>query len=96
MERCREGGAAKAYVVEVVIENKPAARDPEGETIQRDLIAKGGYDFVKSVRCGKYLRMVIEAPSEEEAKRAAFEVCDSLRIYNPVAHVCRIEVRGEA
>ncbi|MHC1586053.1 MAG: phosphoribosylformylglycinamidine synthase subunit PurS [Candidatus Hecatellaceae archaeon] len=82
----------KSYTVEVVIENKPAARDPEGETIHRDLILKGGYVNVRSVRTGKYLRMVIEANSSEEAERIAFEICNSLRIYNPVAHSYRVRV----
>jgi phosphoribosylformylglycinamidine synthase len=82
----------KAYTVEIVIENKPAARDPEGETIHRDLILKGGYVNVKAVRTGKYLRMTIEANSPWEAERLAFEMCNSLRIYNPVAHVYRIKV----
>ena len=27
------------YIVEVVLENKPAARDPVGQTIQKDLLA---------------------------------------------------------
>jgi len=82
----------KAYTVEIVIENKPAARDPEGETIHRDLILKGGYVNVKAVRTGKYLRITIEASSPWEAERLAFEMCNSLRIYNPVAHVYRIKV----
>ena len=34
------------YTVEIIIENKPAARDPEGETIWRDLVMKGGYSSV--------------------------------------------------
>lgn len=82
----------KTYTVEVVIENKPAARDPEGETIHRDLILKGGYVNVKSVRTGKYLRMVIEANSPWEAERLTFEMCNALRIYNPVAHSYKIKV----
>jgi len=82
----------KTYIVEVIIENKPAARDPEGETIHRDLILKGGYVNVRSVRTGKYLRMLIDANSPEEAEKLAFEMCNTLRIYNPVAHVYRIRV----
>jgi len=30
------------FTVEVVVENKPLARDPEGETIHHNLILKGG------------------------------------------------------
>jgi phosphoribosylformylglycinamidine synthase len=81
------------YTIEVVIENKPTVRDPEGETIHRDLILKGKYDAVKSVRSGKYLRLVVEAGSKEEAEKLALKMCDELRIYNPVVHVCSVQVR---
>lgn len=84
----------KTYVVEIVIENKPTARDPEGETICRDLIHKQGYVAVESVRAGKFLRIKLSAESEEEAKKKTFEMCNELRIYNPVVHTCKIEVEG--
>jgi phosphoribosylformylglycinamidine synthase PurS subunit len=84
----------KTFVVEVIIENKPAARDPEGETISRDLLNKGGFEMVRSVRSGKYLRMQVAAKDEEEAKKIVFDMCNSLRIFNPVVHTCKIEVKG--
>lgn len=84
----------KTYVVEVVIENKPAARDPEGEAIWRDLIVRGGFTEVKSVRSGKYLRLLVEAGSEEESKDLTVRLCNDLRIYNPVVHVCTVSVKG--
>lgn len=74
------------FTVEITIENKPAARDPEGETVLRDLVNKGGFDIVKSIRSAKLLRAKVEASSEEEAKRAIFKMVNELRIYNPVAH----------
>ncbi len=82
------------YLVEVVIENKPAARDPEGETIGRDLINKGGYDMVTRVRTGKYLRLEVKADSDKQAEDIVFKMCNELRIYNPVVHTCTIQVRG--
>jgi len=82
------------YLVEVVIENKPAARDPEGETIGRDLINKGGYEMVKGVRTGKYLRLRVDANSEQQANDIVFKMCNELRIYNPVVHTCTIQVKG--
>jgi phosphoribosylformylglycinamidine synthase len=83
-----------AYLVEVIIENKPAARDPEGETICRDLINKGGYEMVTSVRTGKYLRLKVKAKSEKQAKDIVYKICNDLRIYNPVVHTCAISVKG--
>ena len=44
------------FVVQVVIENKPYINDPEGETIHRDLVVKGGYSNVQSVRSAKMLK----------------------------------------
>lgn len=84
------------YIVEIVIENKPAARDPEGQTVQKDLINRGGYQNVTSVRSGKYFRMKVNATSEEEAKETVFKLSNDLRIFNPVAHVCTITVKGES
>ena len=87
------------YIVEIIIENKPAARDPEGETVMHDLVHKSGYTNVKSVRTGKLLRLNLEASSEEEAKDTVIRMVNELRIYNPVAHVYRVEIkdkRGES
>ncbi len=81
-----------SFTVEVVVENKPLARDPEGETIHRNLILKGGYSQVTNVRAGKLLRMSVEASSPEDAKQLVRKLCDDLRIYNPAAHVCQVRV----
>ncbi len=83
------------YTVEIVIENKPAARDPEGQTVQKDLINRGGYDMITSVRSGKYFRMKVEASGEKEAKDLVFKLVNDLRIFNPVASICTITGKGE-
>lgn len=82
------------YKVNVVIENKPSIRDPEGEVIMRDLMVKNGYTQIKGVRTAKLLKIVVEASSSEEAKQLVSKMCDELRIYNPVVSVCSIEVLG--
>ncbi len=82
------------YTVEVIVENKPLARDPEGETIHRNLILKGGYGQVTNVRAGKLLRVTLEAGSPEDAQQLVKKLCDDLRIYNPAAHVCQVRVVG--
>ena len=81
------------FQVEIVISNKPQARDPEGETIIRDLIHKRGFDSVKEVRTGKTLAVKIEATDEEEARKKALSMCNDLRLYNPVAHSVVVRVR---
>lgn len=72
------------FIVEVVLENKPAARDPVGETIKRDLLAKKGYNSVSNVRSGQYLRIYIKASNQEEAKTIINKMCNDLRIFNPI------------
>ncbi len=84
----------QSYTVEVVVENKPLARDPEGETIHRNLVLKGGYAQVTSVRAGKLLRMSVDADTPEHARDLVKKLCDDLRIYNPAAHTCQVRIVG--
>ena len=79
------------YLVSVIIENKPYINDPEGETILKDLIAKGGYSTVKAVRTAKMLNITIEARDRKNAEDTVKKLCDELRIYNPVVSNCRVE-----
>ena len=72
------------FIVEVVLENKPQARDPVGTTIQKDLLAKKGYEMVSNVRSGQYLRIYLNAENEEQAKEIVDKFCNELRIFNPV------------
>jgi len=81
------------YNIDVTIESKPAALDPEGSTIANDLMRKNGYAMVKGVRTAKLLKISIDARSEEEAKKIAERMCNELRLVNPVAHVYSISVR---
>ncbi|MEM4311229.1 MAG: phosphoribosylformylglycinamidine synthase subunit PurS [Nitrososphaerales archaeon] len=80
------------YKVEVLIENKPKLRDPEGETIHKELLLKGGYNMVKEVRTGKMIRIVLEAENGLEAENLVRKLCDELRIYNPLVSSLRIKL----
>lgn len=82
------------FSVEILISNKPEARDPEGETITRDLIHKSGLQFVKGVRAGKLLTVQLEASNEADARNKVLLMCNALRLYNPVAHSINIRVRA--
>ncbi|MFQ5762385.1 MAG: phosphoribosylformylglycinamidine synthase subunit PurS [Candidatus Bathyarchaeia archaeon] len=82
------------FDVEVVIQNKPVARDPEGEIIQRNLVNRGGFEDVTSVRSGKYLLFRLKASSPEEARDRVYSLCNTLRIFNPVVHTCSIQAKG--
>ena len=82
--------ALQEFVVEVIITNKEKARDPVGETIKRDLLAKKGYDMVTNVRSGQYLRFNLKCEREERAKDIIEDLLNKLRIYNPVTQNFRI------
>ena len=75
----------------VVISNKEGARDPEGETILRDLVHRSGFGDVKGIRAGKSLRVEVEAADQAAAAALVRKMCDDLRIYNPAAHSLLVE-----
>ncbi len=82
------------YRVGVIVTYRRELRDPEGETIRRDLLQRSGYDRVREVRAGKYLNLLVEAESVEEAVRYVREMCAKLRIYNPVVHSLEVVPLG--
>lgn len=79
------------YLVTILIENRNEIDDPEGQTIYRDLVLKGGYTLVQSVRTGKCLKFTIESKSEKTAGKEVTKMCDELRIYNPIVSTCIID-----
>lgn len=76
----------------VVISNKPGVREPEGETILHDLVAKSGFEQVESIRAGKYLRVKVVASDSSAAKKLVEKMCNDLRIFNPAAHSCEVSI----
>ncbi|MFX0011611.1 MAG: phosphoribosylformylglycinamidine synthase subunit PurS [Candidatus Hermodarchaeota archaeon] len=78
------------FNVEVIIQNKEMARDPVGETIKRDLLAKKGYEMVTNVRSGQYLRFNIKAENEDIAREIIEDLLNKLRIFNPVTQNFKI------
>jgi phosphoribosylformylglycinamidine synthase PurS subunit len=81
--------------VHVVIENKPYINDPEGETIHRDLVVKGGYPNIQSVRSAKMLKMVVNSKTERDAEATVKKLCEELRIFNPVVSNCTVKATGK-
>jgi phosphoribosylformylglycinamidine synthase PurS subunit len=80
------------FIALVTIENKPYLRDPEGETILRDLITKGGYNNIIKVRSAKTLRITVTEKSRMQAQKLVQKLCEDLRIYNPVVSNCKVKV----
>jgi phosphoribosylformylglycinamidine synthase PurS subunit len=85
---------SKKFVISVTIENKEHINDPEGETIQKELMIKGGYLNVESVRTAKTLKIVIKEKNREEAERVVRNLCEELRIYNPIVSKCTVQSLG--
>ena len=90
-----EKGVPK-FIVQVIIENKPYINDPEGETIHRDLVVKGGYSNIQSVRSAKMLKMVVTSKTERDAEATVKKLCQELRIFNPVVSSCTVQSTGKS
>jgi phosphoribosylformylglycinamidine synthase PurS subunit len=90
-----EKGVPK-FIVQIIIENKPYINDPEGETIHRDLVVKGGYSNIQSVRSAKMLKMVVTSKTERDAEATVKKLCQELRIFNPVVSNCTVQSTGKS
>lgn len=84
------------FIVLATIENKVHLNDPEGETIHRDLVIKGGFTKIESVRTAKTLKMRVRAKTQDDAEKLVRTLCDDLRIYNPVVSDCQVNCIGLA
>lgn len=83
-----------AYSVHVTIENKPGIADPEGTTILNDLVLRGNFSSVSQVRTAKMLKFVIREKDRAGAERKIRELCDELRIFNPLVSRAAYKVQG--
>ena len=81
------------YVVHVIIENKPNISDPEGDTILNDLVLKSKNSSVKKIRAVKILKFTIEAISKKKAEKTVENICQELRIFNPLVSNVVIETK---
>jgi phosphoribosylformylglycinamidine synthase len=79
------------YRVHVTIENKPGISDPEGKTILNDLVLKGTHQKVSKINTAKMLKFTITENNKESAQSKVKELCDELRIYNPMVSVVTID-----
>ncbi len=73
------------YRVHVAVVLK-GSRDPEGETILRDVVLAGGINYVAKVVSGKYLSFTVKSSNGEEAVKLVTNLCRDLRIFNPTVH----------
>jgi phosphoribosylformylglycinamidine synthase len=80
------------FNVNVTIENKPGISDPEGDTILNDLVLKGSFSYVTKIRSAKMLKFTIKEKTKKTAEKKIQELCDELRIYNPMVSKIALEV----
>ena len=78
----------------LVITNKEAARDPEGETLTHELKARG-YRCLIGIRAGKSYVLDIDANNADEAIRLVKELASETRLYNPIVHDLRVLLLAE-
>ena len=81
------------YIVHVVIENKPNISDPEGDTILNDLVLKSEESSIKKIRTGKILKFTVEAGENKKAEKIIENICQELRIFNPLVSNVVIEAK---
>jgi len=79
--------------VDVIIENKPNISDPEGETILNDLVLKNKNSSIKKIRAGKILKFTVEATDKKNAEKTVENICQELRIFNPLVSKIVIEAK---
>ena len=72
------------YTVHVIIENKPSISDPEGDTILNDLVLRSKSSSIKKIRTGKILKFTLEADNKKNAEKVVENICQELRIFNPL------------
>ena len=72
------------FTVHVTIENKPGISDPEGDTILNDLVLKGTHKSVSKIKTAKMLKFTIEEKDKETAQSKVEDICNELRIFNPM------------
>ena len=85
----------QTYIVHVIIENKPNISDPEGDTILNDLVLKNKNPSIKKIRVGKMLKFTVEASEGKKAEKIVENICQELRIFNPLVSNAVIESKTD-
>jgi len=78
------------YVIEAEVMPKQGVNDPQGDSILSGLRSLGFAETAR-VRCGKLIRLEVDAESEDDALARATAMCEKL-LANPVIE--EFEVRA--
>ena len=82
------------FAVRIDVTHLPGVLDPQGATVERALPALG-YDNVTAVSIAKTIRLLIDAPSEADARVQVDDMCERL-LANPVIERYTIELEALA
>lgn len=82
--------SSQQWTVEAEIMPKSGVNDPQGDAVLSGLKLLG-FEQAGRVRVGKLIRVVVNAPSEEEARAAGTKMCDQL-LANPVIEEYELSV----
>lgn len=83
------------FTVHVTIENKPGISDPEGDTILNDLVLKGTHKSISKIKTAKMLKFTIEEKDQETAQSKVQDICNELRIFNPMVSKVTLDCHEE-
>jgi phosphoribosylformylglycinamidine synthase len=78
------------YKVRIDVTHLPGVLDPAGATVERALPALG-YDNVSEVSIAKTIRLVVDAPSEADARAQVDDMCHRL-LANPVIERYTVQI----
>lgn len=79
------------WEADIFVTLKDGVLDPQGNAVQGGLKALG-FTGVQEVRVGKFIRVRLEAPDEEAARRDTETMCSRL-LANPVIENYRYQLR---
>ena len=82
------------YTIDAIIENKQDMPDPEGEKIFNDVNLRGNNINVKSVQSAQIIIFDILAENKNGALEKTRQICDELRIYNPISSKITISINN--
>ncbi len=82
------------WLARIYVTLKPVVNDPQGLAIQSGL-RHLGFSAVQSVRAGKFLEVLLDVPTQEEAARQAEAMC-RLLLANPVIEDFRFDLEERA
>jgi len=67
------------YTVEVLVYPKEGVLDTQGKAVRQSLL-RLGFEELKEVRIGKYIRLVLNARNKDEARSLGKKMCSELLV----------------